>query len=312
MGEHPWVVRQALEAASVPPIDVALVGRLVAVQFPQWAGRPVVAAIPQGWDNRTFRLGADLAVRLPSAERYRAQVDKEHRWLPVLAAQLALPIPMLQARGVPGENYPFPWSVYRWLEGETAATARLEDPGSVARSLAGFLVALQRCDPVGGPPPGPHCFWRGGPLSTYDVETRRTIRELGDLVDGSAATAVWDAALAARGDGRPVWFHGDVAPGNLLIRGDDLTAVIDFGCCGVGDPACDLTIAWTLFSGESREAFRAGLAVDAATWARGRGWALWKALITLVEHRVTDPAAAGAALDVVHDVQAEHAATVRP
>lgn len=306
------MIDEDLEAASVPPIDVVLVERMVAVQFPQWAGLPVVAAKPQGWDNRTFRLGADLTVRLPSAAGYRAQVDKEHCWLPVLASQLPLPIPMPRARGVPGENYPFTWSVYSWLDGETAATAHLEDPSALARSLAGFLVALQRCDPSGGPPPGPHCSWRGGPLATYDVETRRTIDALGDLVDGPAATAVWDAALAARWDGQPAWFHGDVAPGNLLIRGDDLAAVIDFGCCGVGDPACDVTIAWTLFSGESREAFRAGLPLDAATWARGRGWALWKALITLAEHRVTDPARAAASHHVVREVLAEHAATGPP
>lgn len=125
-------------------------------------------------------------------------------------------------------------------------------------------------------------------------------------------TAVWEAALAAQWDGRSVWFHGDVAPGNLLIRDDDLAAVIDFGCCGVGDPACDVTIAWTLFSGKSREVFRAGLPLDAVTWARGRGWALWKALITLAEHRTTDPALAAASLHVVLEVLTEHATTDPP
>jgi aminoglycoside phosphotransferase (APT) family kinase protein len=285
------VDNDALERASVPLIDVGLVERLVAAQFPQWAARPVLPAEPQGWDNRSFRLGADLTVRLPSAPAYRAQIDKEQRWLPVLAPQLPLPIPVPRARGQPGAGYPFPWSVYGWLDGE---------------------VALQRVDSAGGPPPGRHCFWRGGPLSTYDAETRRSIDVLGDLVDGPAAAAVWDAALAARWDGRPVWFHGDVAAGNLLIRGSRLVAVIDFGCCGVGDPAGDVTIAWTLFTGPSREAFREALSLDAATWARGRGWALWKALITLVEHRTTDPALAAASEQVLRDVLTEHAAAAPP
>ncbi len=306
------MLEEPLETAGLPLIDVTLVQRLLATQFPQWASLPVVPAEPQGWDNRTFRVGSDLAVRLPSAEGYRAQVDKEQRWLPFLAAQVPLPIPVPRARGGPGAGYPLSWSIHGWLAGAPAVTTQLNKPSEVARSLARFLVALQQVDHAGGPPPGPQCFWRGGSLMTYDAETRRTIDVLGDVVDGPAATAVWDAALAARWDGRPVWFHGDISPGNLLLRDDDLGAVIDFGCCGVGDPACDVTIAWTLFSGKSREAFRAGLPLDAATWARGRGWALWKALITLAAHRTTNPALAEASSHVVGEVLAEHATTALP
>lgn len=251
-------------------------------------------------------------MRLPSAVDYRTQVDKEQRWLPFLAAHVPVPIPVPRARGVPGAGYPFSWSVHGWLAGEPAVTTQLNKPSEVARSLARFLVALQQVDHAGGPPPGQHCFWRGGPLTTYDTETRRSIDILGDLVDGPAVTTVWDTALRAHWGGRPVWFHGDIAPGNLLVRDDDLAAVIDFGCCGVGDPACDVTIAWTLFSGESRGAFRAGLPLDDATWARGRGWALWKSLITVAEHRTTNPALAGSSLHIVREVLAEHATTDSP
>jgi aminoglycoside phosphotransferase (APT) family kinase protein len=150
-----------------------------------------------------------------------------------------------------------------------------------AADLAGFLAALHRVGAEDGPPPGKHNFFRGGPLTVYDAETRAAIETLGDRIDGAAATRVWEAALAATWDGAPVWVHGDVAEGNLLVADGALSAVIDFGGTGVGDPSCDTVIAWTFFSGPSRETFRAALPVDAGTWARGRGWALWKALIVL-------------------------------
>jgi aminoglycoside phosphotransferase (APT) family kinase protein len=235
-----------------------------------------------GWDNTTFRLGEGLSVRLPSGDVYSAQVDKEHRWLPVLAPLLPLPIPEPLAKGVPGCGFPRPWSVYRWLAGEHATVERVADLNRFATDLAEFLGALYAIDPTGGPAPGKHNFWRGGPLTTYDAETGEAISALRAEIDTDAATELWEAALAATWHGPPVWIHGDVAAANLLVVDGRLSAVIDFGCSAVGDPACDLTIAWTFFSGDSRAAFRDGLPLDDGTWARGRGWALWKALITLV------------------------------
>jgi len=282
------------------------VRRLLAAQFPAWADLPIAPAVPQGWDNRTFRVGMDLSVRLPSAEGYVPQIAMEHRWLPYLTPHLPLPIPAPIALGSPGEGFPWPWSVYRWRDGETAFTARIDDLFTLATDLAGFLTALQLIDPAGGPPPGPHDGFRGGPLSTYDAETRSTIVALGNRIDAEAATAVWESALAATWAGEAVWFHGDVAAGNLLVRNGRLSAVIDFGCAGVGDPACDTVIAWTIFSGESREAFREALPLDRATWARGRGWALWKALITYGDH---DPFKSAEAHRVAAAVIAEHRLT---
>jgi aminoglycoside phosphotransferase (APT) family kinase protein len=292
-------------------IDASLATRLVASQFPRWAGLPITPVELDGWDNRTFRLGSDLSVRLPSAEAYAAQVEKEHRWLPVLAPRLPLPIPVPLAMGVPAEGYPWNWSVYRWLEGAPASTERIDDLTGFAVTLARFLASLQQIDPAGGPPPGRHNFFRGGPLEVYDAETRNAIGALHERIAAEMATAVWETALAATWRGAPVWFHGDVAAGNLLVRDGRLGAVIDFGSSGVGDPACDVTIAWTLLSGESREAFRAALPVDAATWARGRGWALWKALITLAGSIDTDPVAAATARRVVDEVLAEHERATR-
>jgi aminoglycoside phosphotransferase (APT) family kinase protein len=262
-------------------IDSSLVGRLLAAQFPYWADLPVTPAMPQGWDNRTFRLGERMTVRLPSAERYVAQVEKEHRWLPQLAPHLPLPIPVPLARGAPAEDFPWPWSVYRWIEGETATIGRIGDLVEFATTLADFLVTLQHIDPTGGPTPGPHNFFRGGSLTVYDSETRQALAALDGEIDTRSARAVWESALDAAWHGPPVWFHGDIAWGNLLVEEGRLSAVIDFGTSGVGDPSCDLAISWTLFGGESREAFRAVLQPDDATWARGRGWTLWKALITL-------------------------------
>ena len=265
-------------------IDATLVGRLIRRQFPHWSGLPIAAAEPNGWDNRTFRLGPELlVVRLPSADRYAAQVRKEHRWLPVLAPHLPLPIPFPVAMGEPDEGYPWNWSVYQWLGGTPASAARIVDLSEFAVVLARFLACLQKIDPSEGPPPGPHNFFRGGPLEIYDAETRKAIATVQRMINTELATEVWETALATIWYGGPVWIHGDVAAGNLLVSDGRLAAVIDFGCSGVGDPACDLVIAWTFLSGQSREAFRLALPLDAGTWARGRGWALWKALITFAK-----------------------------
>ncbi|MCJ7737906.1 MAG: aminoglycoside phosphotransferase family protein, partial [Anaerolineae bacterium] len=250
-------------------INASLVGRLVAAQFPQWADLAIRPVDFDGWDNTTFHLGEDMTVRLPSAEMYAPQVVKEHRWLPRLAPLLPLPIPVPLAMGVPADGYPWHWSVYPWIEGEDAAIERIADLPQFATTLAQFLVALQRIDPAGGPPAGRHNFYRGGLLTVYDAETRRASVALDGKIDTDLATAVWETALRAAWHASPVWVHGDVAAGNLLVKEGRLSAVIDFGCSCVGDPACDLTIAWTLLSGESREAFRAALPLDDATWARG-------------------------------------------
>jgi aminoglycoside phosphotransferase (APT) family kinase protein len=266
-------------------ITPAVAARLVATQFPQWADLPVAPVALDGWDNTTFRLGDELSVRLPSADAYVAQVEKERRWLPILAPQLPLPIPEPVAIGRPGREFPRPWSIYRWIAGDHASVDRIANLTVFAADLTGFLAALYAIDASGGPPPGAHNFFRGGPLDTYDAQSRTSIQLLADEIDREAVTEVWDAALASTWDRPPVWVHGDVATSNVLVAEGRLRAVIDFGCAAVGDPACDLVMAWTFFTGESRDVFRRGLPFDSATWARGRGWALWKALITLVQEK---------------------------
>jgi aminoglycoside phosphotransferase (APT) family kinase protein len=260
------------------PVDADLVQRLVAAQFPQWADLPIRRVANEGWDNRTFHLGSEMSVRLPSASSYALAVEKEHRWLPVLGPRLPLSIPVPLAKGAPGEDYPHPWSVYRWLRGEPASVANIADLTEFGTALASFLAALHHVDPADGPAPGQHNWFRGGPLATYDRLTQRALETLDGHIRTDIASQIWQSALQASWDQRPVWFHGDVAQGNLLVDDGALVAVIDFGTCGVGDPACDVAIAWTLLSGAGRKAFRDRLSIDSATWTRGRGWALWKAL----------------------------------
>jgi aminoglycoside phosphotransferase (APT) family kinase protein len=261
-------------------IDAALVQRLIATQFPQWSHLDVIPVPHDGWDNRTYRLGATMTVRLPTAAAYAPAIEKEHRWLPLLAPSLPVPIPEPLAIGAPGEGYPYAWSVRRWLDGETATAERIPDLPAFAAQVAAFIVALQQIDPTGGPPAGAHSFYRGADLRHYDDETQHALTTLDGRIDTTAAAIAWQHALAANWTGPPTWFHGDIAAGNLLVNDGELSAVIDFGTCGVGDPACDLVIAWTLFAGSSRARFRETVRQDTATWARARGWALWKALIS--------------------------------
>jgi aminoglycoside phosphotransferase (APT) family kinase protein len=259
--------------------DVSLVRRLVASQFPQWAELPIERVLPAGTDNAIYRLGTDMAVRLPRIQRATAALDKEVRWLPRLAPLLPLAVPVPLANGAPAEGYPWEWSILTWLQGEPATVERIADLRQAATDLADFVAALQRVDPADGPPPGEHNVFRGEPLAARDAATRAAISSLGDAIDVAEVTAVWEAALRApEWPSPPVWIHGDLDSRNLLVEQGRLRGVIDFGCLGVGDPACEVMVAWKLLSEETRGVFRAALSVDDATWARGRGWALSQAL----------------------------------
>lgn len=286
--------------------DISLVGRLLAAQFPQWADLPIQPVRSAGTDNAIYQLGDDIAVRLPRIHWAMDQVNKEHHWLPRLAPLLPLAISVPLAMGEPGEGYPWHWSVYQWLEGEDATLDRIANPSQAAMDLAQFIIALQRIDTTGGSLARDHNL-RGVPLATRDTDTREAIAALHGMIDTDAATMVWETALQAPDwDCEPVWFHGDLLPGNLLFERGRLSAVIDFGGLGVGDPACDLMIAWGLFSGESRDVFRTVLAVDDATWVRGRGHALSQALIFIPYYLNTNPVGVSNARRMIDEVLADH------
>ncbi|MWA10923.1 aminoglycoside phosphotransferase family protein [Streptomyces sp. BA2] len=285
-------------------IDARLVRRLLAAQFPDWAHLAVEPVDSNGTVNAIYRLGDDMAVRLPRIEGGVGDVEREVLLLPRLAPSLPVAIPAPMGKGEPGEGYPWPWYVYRWLGGENPVVGGLVEPGLFAADLAAFVTALRGVDPADAP-----AAYRSGPLAPRDADTRDAISQLRGVIDTDAATAAWDAALRApRWDGPPVWVHADLQPGNLLTADGRLSAVIDFGCMGHGEPAVDLITAWSLLSADARESFRAALDVDDATWARGRGWALSIALIELPYYRTRNPTIARIARHVIGEVLADHAA----
>ena len=265
--------------------DDALVRRLLEAQFPSWADLPIEALPAGGTDNAIYRLGDALSVRLPRRLDWSGSLDKDFEWLPKLAPLLPLAVPRPVARGVPGEGYPHEWAVYSWLDGEDAASVPL-DLQRAAVDLAALIAALRRIDPAGGPAPG----GRGGPLGPRDQATRAGIAALVDSIDADAVTAAWERALAAPDwDHAPVWIHGDLDARNLLVMDGRITGVIDWESLCVGDPACDVKVAWAVLDAETRPIFRKLLEIDDATWARGRGWALSQAMIALPYYRQSYP-----------------------
>lgn len=277
-------------------VDVGLVRRLLEHQLPQWAGLPLARVDSAGTDNALFRLGRELVVRLPRISWAVDDVEKECRWLPRLADRLPVAIPAPVAQGDPGAGYPHRWWIYRWLEGAHPTVDR--QPPALAQQLAHFVTALRAVDATGGPAAS-----RGVPLADRDEYTRGAIASLAGVVDNRAAIAAWECALQVPAwDGPPVWVHGDLAPGNLLVADGRLSAVIDFGCLGVGDPACDLIVAWNLLPARDRDGYREALGVDEATWQRGRGWALSIALGQLSYYAETNPSLAGSARHVLREL----------
>ncbi len=291
--------------------NIQLVRRLIAAQFPQWADLPLAPVESAGTDNAIYRLGDDMSVRLPRIDWAIGQADKEREWLPKLAPHLPLEIPEQLAIGKPAEGYPWSWSIYKWLEGENLTLDEIPDPTQAAVDLAEFIIALQKIDSTNGPRADVHRL-RGAPLSTRDAATREAISAMDGMIETESAIRVWEAALQSpEWDRPPVWFHGDLLPGNVLFNQGRINAVIDFSGLGVGDPACDLMIAWSLFSGKSCEAFRAALQVDDATWARGRGHALSQAVIFIPYYLNTNPVGVAFAQYAVNEVFADfHASEV--
>ncbi|MGK2947975.1 MAG: aminoglycoside phosphotransferase family protein [Acidimicrobiales bacterium] len=281
--------------------DADLVRRLLRSQHPRWAELPIERVASAGTDNAMYRLGEDLAVRLPRIHWAVDAVDKEQRWLPVLAPHLPLSVPRPVAAGVPGEGFPHPWGVVEWLPGEMAALDRLADPVAAALDLAAFVRALRAVDPTGGPR-----HRRGGPLHHVDAQVREALAGLETELDREAVLEVWAQAVAApRHAGPPVWFHGDLGSLNLLAVGGRLTSVIDWGTCGVGDPAVEALVAWNLFPADARAAYREALAIDDDAWARGKGWVL-TGIFGLDYYRTTNPVLVARARRGIEAVLADH------
>ncbi len=266
-------------------INEDLARTLIANQFPEYAHLPIVSVEKQGHDNRTYRVGDSLLIRLPTAESYALKVPKEQNLLPRLSSSLSLPIPAPVKMGKASEIYPYPFSIYQWLEGRSLNLETLDENQKVvlAVDLANFLNELRSIVNVEGVSPGQHNWWRGDHVSVYDKGARDQISALSKEINSIKALSLWERACRTQWTQNPVWIHGDVAIGNLLVKRGKLSAVIDFGGMAVGDPACDLVMAWTYFSGKSREIFMKAIGVDEETWLRVKAWALWKATFELCQ-----------------------------
>lgn len=273
--------------AMTPQINITpdLAGKLIAEQFPEYAHLEITSVAKQGHDNRTFRLGNNMLIRMPTAAPYALKIPKEQELLPLLAPYLTLAIPAPLNMGHQSADYPFPFSIYEWLEGASANTLQVDDKNleAIALQLAQFLNELQSIESVAGPAPGQHNWWRGDHVSVYDDGARQQIHALASVIDHKKAIALWEQACATKWHKDPVWIHGDLASGNIILKDHKLVGVIDFGGMGLGDPACDLVIAWTFLREKSRRIFIEATALDSDTWLRAKAWCLWKATYELCQ-----------------------------
>jgi aminoglycoside phosphotransferase (APT) family kinase protein len=262
-----------------------LARKLIAQQFPEFSHFDIQPVKLQGHDNRTFRLGNDMQIRMPTAESYALKVSKEQNLLPKLNPHLSIAIPEPIKMGTPSNDYPFHFSIYKWLNGESANSLELTDSQleGLAFDLANFLNELQSIDTSEGLEPGLHNYWRGDHIGVYDIQARIQIAQLDAVIDSKKVLALWEAAMTTQWNQPPVWIHGDIASGNILIQGGILSAVIDFVGMAIGDPACDLVIAWTLFKNKSKVIFQNNMNLDDNTWLRAKAWALWKATFELCQ-----------------------------
>ncbi|HCU06306.1 MAG TPA: acetyltransferase [Holosporales bacterium] len=293
-------------------ISIELAKKLIDHQFPEYADLPITSVEQQGHDNHTYRLGDALLIRMPTAEAYALKVPKEHALLPKLAAHLSINIPTPIKMGAPSKDFPYPFSIYKWLDGQSANLVHIDEDAldCIAVQLAIFLKELQNIDGVDGPEPGQHNWWRGDHVSVYDKGARKQIANLENIIDHKACLHLWENACATSWKQAPVWIHGDFSSGNILINDNKLSGVIDFGGMGIGDPACDLVIAWTFLKGKSQEIFKQAMGLDADTWTRARGWALWKATFELCYIKEKDSAAAAFQKSIINSVINERASVL--
>ncbi|HYI33452.1 MAG TPA: aminoglycoside phosphotransferase family protein, partial [Glaciibacter sp.] len=284
-------------------IDVALVSALIDGQLPQLAHLPVRPVASTGTVNAIFRVGDELYARLPRVEEWAGDLDNESRWLPRLgSAGLSLQLPEPVAHGIPTSRYPLPWAIYRWIDGEPFTDAGVRDESEAAEDLAGFVTGLRHMDPAGAPRAGRR------PLRELDSATREAIRAASGVIDGDGALAAWERSVNAPAwTGTPVWIHADLLRPNVLVFGGRLSAVLDWGSAGIGDPAADVIAAWTLFGPVGRDAYRNALSVDNDTWNRSRGFALHQAAMIIPYYRETNPAFVAQAVGTVEQVIAEAA-----
>lgn len=317
--EHGWTGQYSTkkeEKMQIPATTSSLIKTLIKKQFPEFSHLEIQPVDIQGHDNRTYRLGNDMLVRIPTSESYALKVPKEQEWLPKLKDHLSIPISSPIKMGIPSQDYPLPFSIYAWIEGKSINTITMDDSNqeSLAQDLGLFLKELQSIDISGDCindlSPGLHNWWRGDHVSVYDEQAREQIKKLGDVIDPDLALPLWEKAIGTTWSKSPVWIHGDMAVGNILVKNKKLSGIIDFGSMGVGDPACDLVIAWTYLKSTSREIFKQTLGLDEDTWLRAKGWALWKATYELYHIKDLKNPNALKQKDIIHDLLYDSPTTI--
>ena len=286
-------------------IDEHLVHTLIKEQCLSWVHLPLTSVASSGTDNALFRLGNDYVVRLPRVEwnpgSNDKNIDKEYEWIRKIAPGLKTPISEPLFKGHSTDFYPWPWIVAKWNEGNNPVFEKDNEYQFLAKDMAGFLSDLHGMLLANGP-----FSRRGVPLTEpdLDAETRQAISALEGEVDIVSVTSLWSQLTHVPAwNKEPVWIHGDFLPGNILVQNNRLAAVIDFSDLGIGDPACDLIIAWSLLNSHSRQCFKDSLEhIDDDTWERGRGWALSIALIMLPYYKNSNPALATLARRMIEHV----------
>lgn len=279
-------------------ISEKLAYKLIRAQFPEWATLSLEPMRPEGTDNLMYRLGEDKIIRLPRIPSAVPSLEKEKLWLPKLTPHLPIPIPHILAEGDASDEYPYPWLIIKWEKGKNPSADNPLEQNNAALTLASFIKAMQKIDTQGGP-----ICRRGQPLKNRDAETRKAIPLMSELYDTKLLLDLWNESLSApEWHGKPVWIHGDLHAGNILCEGEQITAIVDFGLMGVGDPAADLMPAWTLFDPAAREIFKEIVAPDEATWLRARGWALSMGIVAYPYYKETNPKFAEIALGMIDQV----------
>lgn len=258
---------------------------LIDRQFPVWSYLPLKKIDSAGTDNSVYRLGDEMAVRFPVSVSAAEQITKEHSWLPKLSS-FAVAIPVIIGAGQPATEFPFPWSVVNWIDGKDAVSENVSDWLKMAEDLGQFVSVLRGQNTLGAPTAGKHNGYRGTALVNLDQVARYAMNDLEDIFDKACLLKIWEQALGIEPwAGAPVWIHGDIHAANIIVRNGSLAGIIDFGLMGVGDPACDLALAWSLLPTHARDVFRAAANVNEPTWQRGKGWGLYIGVIALSYYR---------------------------
>jgi len=269
-------------------ITKQLAKNMLEEQFPQFKDLEITDIKIGGWDNKVFRLGDDKLIKMPIAKKYEIQIDTTFHWLPKLANHLPFKIPQPLGRGKPSPAYPFKWAIYNWIEGDTVFESKNIDGEKFADDLVTFIKDLHKINIDNAPAPSIHNFYRGGDLRIYDTEIIASISALKGKIDYRKAMQIWEKSIASQYHDSPLWIHGDLSLGNILLEEGQIKAIIDFGMIAAGDPACDLAVAYNIFTADVREEFIIKMDMKKDVWDRAKGWALWKSLISFANPKATN------------------------